>query len=875
MSLRIDLSNLLSSFPMIRPETELEKQLKDQDITLEQYLQNDEAIQCFKDMKPNVKKYFTKEKIKQLIKYITEEPQEDEYNKGYKYPFIAKELLISANERILDMIVLSEDEFLKKYPNETIQNKEDIKKIENDKLSKEKAQSLLENNDIINKEENNKDINNNIPKKEEDKKEEEKEKENIKETKNEDNKNDISTKSEKEENVIEEESKEKINQEQKNDDKEGKQIEQRKLNLTEHNDLLDLLLDYVIKQKTEFNDVLCGYFSSVLITLLNQYPTDIFFYLFLIRPDALEQIVLNSYQKSLSNISIKILNIEQYYNDVNEILKTNPNYIDIEVLNSKKKDFEMIRTNLLEKIIISIDLNGMKVQNGNYLKGVGVSSVFFMLINLVKNINISLSMNNNGKIIKHIFDILEQDIYNNINIGSMAKKLYNYFIIFLIKLLSNIPINEIKNEKCYPEFDYKKIFDKLKKNELLSFDERIIITFPKILVSNFIEINNEKREKKILGIHNIYILDLVKEVFKYLKYKPNLFDFIILETDFIDKSISYFFKYQLNNIYHNKFLQFFTLYLEEADNHLLLTDYIFNKKKFHTLLGSFISQDLNMPVKDNNNNNNIYEYINRYEFPSGKKVLSCMHIHAVDLLYKIQTASGLKILEENDKNDLGILNYGMFEFTRDETTPKDLPKMKLPKYVIDILSESENWKKTVNDNLVPFIKKYENKLCYSKEFRPKEIKKNEISSLDLLNSLFNIISAKKQELNIKKEEPTTNYNDTNFWQVKNSLSDEIKDKVNTNINDNKNDKDEEDELLQIAMKLEKGEKKEENKIPKAKTNVQPKFNFMNIFKKDNNTSIKLTNINQEKDKEKENDIKKEDINKEKNENNVEIEKADK
>ena len=46
-------------------------------------------------------------------------------------------------------------------------------------------------------------------------------------------------------------------------------------------------------------------------------------------------------------------------------------------------------------------------------------------------------------------------------------------------------------------------------------------------------------------------------------------------------------------------------------------------------------------------------------------------MHAVDLAYKIQAASGLKILEENDKKNLGIINYGKFEFTRDETTPKE------------------------------------------------------------------------------------------------------------------------------------------------------------------------------------------------------------
>ena len=139
MFLRLDINNILSSFQMIRPETELEKKLKDQNLPLEEYLQEEDAIQCFKDMKPNTKKYFNKDKIKQLIKYITEEPKEDDYKKGHKYPYISCMLLLSAPEKIQDMIVLPEEDFNEKYKNEIIENSEDIKKSEDDKKIEENS----------------------------------------------------------------------------------------------------------------------------------------------------------------------------------------------------------------------------------------------------------------------------------------------------------------------------------------------------------------------------------------------------------------------------------------------------------------------------------------------------------------------------------------------------------------------------------------------------------------------------------------------------------------------------------------------------------------------------------------------------------------
>ena len=66
-----DLSTLLRGFSSFKQSTKLEEKLVDENYPLDEYLQNDEAILCYKDMNKNAKKYFNKEKIKQLIKYIT------------------------------------------------------------------------------------------------------------------------------------------------------------------------------------------------------------------------------------------------------------------------------------------------------------------------------------------------------------------------------------------------------------------------------------------------------------------------------------------------------------------------------------------------------------------------------------------------------------------------------------------------------------------------------------------------------------------------------------------------------------------------------------------------------------------------------------
>lgn len=811
--MEFDLKNLLFSISGFRPDTELEKKLSDQNLPLEEYLQNDEAIQCFKDMKNNAKQYFDKTKIKQLIKYITEEPKENEYNVGYKYPYVAREMLKSAVPRIQEMIILPEEDYNKKYNIEEKEKTEDQKDDQNTKEINLSSKDITEGNE---------------EKPEEDKKEKEEAKEEERNI-NDENKNEIKTEK-KEKNLIieikdnnnERETLKKFKEDINEIEDTKKEV--RKYNIEKHNELFDLLLDFVTKKNGVSNDVLCGYFSIVFLSFLNAYSSDIFLYLLFLRKDALEQIVMNSYQKSLANISAKLLKFNNYYREIETKSTANPGMIDLDFLRSKKKSFEDFRTQLLQKVITSIDLNGMKDQNGEYLKDIDEESIFLMLFELLDDETIIYSIITEDKIKGHIFEILEENIFDeNNNIEEKKKDMYNYFVLFLTKIIHNLP--EIKStDQFYPEFDYKNIFEKIKNNKSLSFEEQLIITIPKLLTSNYIE--KSILEKGPLGLHNIYIIDLILELFNFIKNKPTIFDFTILQSGFMDRSISFFFKHQLNNIYQSKFLKFFDLYLQNAENHPLLTDYFFYKKKFHLMLLDYITKDSDL------------EYFNKYEFKSGKTTSSCMYIYIIDLLYKIQAASGLKILEENEKKELKILNYGYFEFIKDENSSINIIDFKMPKYVSDILSESKYWNDTMDNKVIPLIKKYEGKLNFSQEMKPKELSKTSISGGVLNSLLLNLISLKnsKLKLNEKKEEPITNYSDINFWKMNTAIYDDIKNKANTNIetNNSTEDKDDEDELLNIAMKLEKEEEK--NKKPTFKNiSIKPKINYIQRIETNNSS----------------------------------------
>lgn len=126
----------------------------------------------------------------------------------------------------------------------------------------------------------------------------------------------------------------------------------------------------------------------------------------------------------------------------------------------------------------------------------------------------------------------------------------------------------------------------------------MIITFGKILRNNFLPKRPKLVMEKLssipyegLGILNIKILELVKEMFIFMKELPKQFDSLLIRNNFCQRSIDYFFLYQWNNIYHMQFIDLFNLYLSKEENHKVLTDFLFDNLKFHEMLINYLNQD--------------------------------------------------------------------------------------------------------------------------------------------------------------------------------------------------------------------------------------------------------------------------------------------
>ena len=1085
----------------------LEKKISDTEYPLEEYLKDDSAILCVENMGKNVEKYFNSERIKQLIKFVTEEPEEEDQLRGHKFPYVACEILKSNCPFISKRFVLNEQEYDEEFPsnnsddekeidfdfnneidkefskleerisnikassagldldkpnneesnnlNSENKNKDEKNEIEDEKkdkikkgedninkekdevndLDKNKEENEMEkeknNNDIENKEEinntdnednNEKDIKNkdndtnekkeelngdeknedlktdenNKEKKEEEKKEniedkDDKEDKDLNEEKNMINKEEkelntdkkdlndkkeeepkikekddineneekIELKEKEEENMLDDNKLETKNEEKagknniiedinKNDDiskedqdkENGDKVKVDKTEQNEennnkdnkitnneneveinlkkkddslgdeigniysntkkakpkkiyenkpNNEYLDLLLDFVMNDKVEFNYVLSGYFANVIITLLTKYPSQILKYFYTVRKDALRKIVFHSHQKAFSILSLKLLNLENY---ILVDRKIESNFKDI---SAESIDF---RNGLIGELIKSVSLEGIKDEKNEINNEIDLEAKFSLVFEMInENNKIVKYLVFNNDVYSHLFNILDTDLYsnednseNNGNNFDNKYNIYNLFVILTTRLLKNACSNYLIN---YPnEFDLNSI---KKSKQELTFSENMIITFGKILKNNFLPKKptlilekNSTIPYEGLGMLNIKIINLVKEMMNFMKQLPKQFDSILIRNNFCERSIDYFFKYQWNNIYQLQFVELLNSYFSEEEKHKELTEFLFENIKLHEILINYLNQD---KIDEKDIDKIIPKQRLKFSFKSGKKINSGVYSHVIDIMYKLQAISGLDIFTEEEKSELKIKNYGEFEFSKDEKSNRLIRKINISKNIQNILKKSKLWDEITKNTVIPLVKEYETQLCKDEEKKNGE--NNELDDLDLNNLLpkrnslstsnylfQQLISIIKKETNPKrfslplsrndKNEKTSirekllnkggsnaekkiedddndnkkeenkdiktgnkdeksndsdennKYNDTNYWEVKNTLSEDIKREVDkkTNIIFNYNpatyelynkEASEEDELLSIAMGLEQNEKTEKNK----------------------------------------------------------------
>ena len=806
----IDIGSLFNNLLEVKVSIKLEDKLENLNYSLEEFLNDSDAIQCYKQMGKNTKKYFRPQIVKQLIKYITEEPENDDYLKGHKYPYIASELLKTDCSYIQDLFVLSVKEYNNKYKkSEKNEEKNENKEIKNEKnienksvndinaINEIKDDMIIENNQ--HKEDKMKEININNDCKEN----------------NINNKNNIiNNEKEKEINkiIINEENVENKNNDlnqildveknQNNIKKENKEIKKEKNTNDEiisqkNNEFLDLLLDFVKSKKKKLNNILCGYFSEVLMALIKKYPYEILNYFYTIRKDALDQLIYHSYQKSISIIATKILQISDEILLKKEFSKNS--VIDFENIYIK---YYAPRYKLFKKILFSITLDGIKDEEGNIHEDFDVENIFDIIFDILDINFISIYIVNDIDVYNYLIQIIEKNIFIKNENNKKRRRVYILYIKFVTKIIKKI--NESKNNSFYFLEDSDKL-QKLENKNLFYYS--IYLSIEKV-TQNFIDLSSiDDNSRNKLGIHNIYILDYIIQLFKYMKRAPKKMDAILILSDFLPKSFDYFFKFPLNNIYHYKFIEFFKLYLENISHHSRLTYYIFYLLEFHEILADYINQEngkeIQNIIKEKNINDNedkeILEFIKKlnsykkeYIFKPKKSIFSGIYPYIIQLIYIIQVKSGLKTFDENEKKLLNITNLGEFEFLKDDTSNKNIIKYEVSDSLKLVLNSSDNWKNTFNKKVLPLIRKYEGKLYNS------EIKKE------------------KENINENEgEENSEKYNDVNFWEVKITIDSKKKNKIK---NKSKNDIiDEEDELLGIAMKLEEKEKKIKNNNARKNT----------------------------------------------------------
>jgi len=596
------------------------------------------------------------------------------------------------------------------------------------------------------------------------------------------------------------------------DDENQKKTNKKKkvLKNSQNNEYLDLLLNFVMTDKPELNYVLSGYFVNVLISLLTNYPYKILKYLYTQRRDALKKIIFHSNQKAFAILSTKLLNIESYFKPSSEVKES---------MNELIEENIPYRNELIREIINSINLQGIQNEQG---LGIDIEAIFALISDLINdNTIIAKELIFNDYLCPHLFDILDTDLYANPDENNETdfNRKYNIYCLF-INLTSKLlkVINNNYSSLIPMDFDFNSL---IKNKTELHFNDNMIISFGKILKNNFLAkkptLILEKNSTIVyegLGALNLHILDLVKNMFSFMKGLPKQFDNLLIRNEFCQRSIEFFFKYQWNNIYQNKFIEFFNIYLENEERHNELTQFYFNNFKFQNLLMNFLEEK-------NSENNNIFQKI-KYEFKSGKKINSGIYPHVIDLMYKIQAYSDMEIFTDQEKVQFSIKNLGEFEFSKDEKSNKFIKPLNKSNTLKEIFSKDENWNSCFKDKVLPVLRKYEGQLCKRQKISDDDdldIKSDFGSNNLLLQQMISVLKKNKSRFSIPLSRNDKNSGVNTLNKNKNEKS-SIREKLlskgyrSRHIFDDDDDEDknekENNELNSNENKEDKNENEEDN-----------------------------------------------------------------
>ena len=542
-----------------KPSESIERKLKDPKTEIEDLLRDEDLLQEFRSQNEKLIEYFDRNKIKRLIDYTIKEPEVDEQERGYTFPFLCSQIFGLEIDKMIEHFFVTNKQLKeenkknekKEEKNEANEEKlkdqeisgESAKKEENKEVQpeqKEKKNDMDENKNIEDKKEETGNI------KEGESKEGEKKEDVDKENKNEAK---IGEKKGEEKKIIEGEPKEEdkankdgakdgikkedekkenegeVKEENKNK-KEGEKVEeisQKEESEENRMELLDHLFTFLPEKEEEgkrLNYVLCGYFSSIISNLLSISPTELLKYIYNVRSDILYKMVNHYYRKSISDTLSRILHFENYFQSEDSLDK------------DTRHNMEEKRKEILSEIFQKIDINKDNED---------LNSIYFLITGLFDQ-----AIEEEKLILKSIIDnkenmkaLITKPLYN-LDLAkdddTVKNKRNNFMviidiIIFLLnsakKVKLELPINE-SDSINHTEFS-KEIFDNLGGIIKNIFNKKIEVQKPILQSFNEYQLTP-------LGEYKIKIIDLLSHLFNKLK---------IIEV--IKKYTNSEDKYKLNN----------------------------------------------------------------------------------------------------------------------------------------------------------------------------------------------------------------------------------------------------------------------------------------------------------------------------------------
>ena len=404
-------------------------------------------------------------------------------------------------------------------------------------------------------------------------------------------------------------------------------------------ELLDYLLTF-LSSDSEPNYVLCGYFASIIKTLLNMDQTLIIKYLYVENKEFIRKLIYHSYRQSISEILNKIVQYD-----------SNEEEFNIE-------DMALIRMDILEGLFDKIDAN---------MDNEKLDSISTLIKSISTDEKLLSDMLNNKKII----ECLVTRPLRNINLVS-KDNISDEFIINKRRnfdILIDIIINWINSINSF-DIDIPSTDGSDDENENENENEKNNINYKHTILSyelfkvlgNLIKVNFNKNdeiessENKILqcfdekflvplGLFRIKIVELLGNLFTYFKNIPQLYDKLLIDCQFFENAFKYLFEYELNNIYQDALLSLFKKFLNYSDKHPLLAEFLFEKLN---LIDLIISKLKDTEISQKSETPEDISKKDRFLYQSGNTTSRGYIAFLISLSYKINTIIGGEPLRINN-----------------------------------------------------------------------------------------------------------------------------------------------------------------------------------------------------------------------------------